>query len=176
MQPIEHDRQWVRVLRSYHDAVIHVPGLVNRDRDGRSIRPLGIREAARIAGLHPNDMGNRLNPNKNKEDSRPTLEGFVRHLLAGMDIAPLDEIERTIGRVAITMPEVDGHEDIQRELAAAIREFGDVGRAICESMARESERGQKISRREMHTIRREVDEASGALYELMAAIEEEADA
>lgn len=171
MQPVEHDRAWVRVLKSYHDAVVHVPGLSNIDRDGRPIKPLGTKEAAHIAGLNVSDMSNRLNINL--PEYRATLEGFVRHLLSGMDTAALDEIERAIGRVAIRVPDVEGHADIQRELAASIREFGDVGRAIAGAMDENSEAGREISARELVEIHKEVDEAVGALYELLAAIEAE---
>jgi len=170
MTPIEHDRAWQRVLHDYHDAVVHVPGVSKHGKDGEPIRVLGLKEAAHIAGLNRNDMSNRLNPNM--VEHRPTLEGFVLHLLNGMDKSALDAIESALGRVAIDVPDFHEHEDLQGELMACIKEFGDVGSALQNAMSDDSHKGQRISRREFTVIKKETEEAVSELYALLAAVEE----
>lgn len=170
MLPIEYDRSWRRVIQSYHDSVIHVPGVTRSDRDGNEIRPLGMKEAAHIAGLTPTDMSNRVNPNM--PEHRPTLEGFVLHLLSGMDTSALDEIESAIGRVAITVPEIGSHDDLLRELLDCIKEFGDIGESIRQAQSKHSDGGIRITRREARSIRHEIEDEVAQLYELLAAIEE----
>ncbi len=170
MLSVEHRRIWTRILNAYHDSVVYVKGVERRDRNGKPICPLGLKEAAKIAGLNPSDMSNRLNINM--PEHRPTLEGFVLHLLEGMDMATLDEIERANGRVAIRMPDIEGHDDLQNELATAMREFGDVGSAFADALDERSVGGKGITRREVLKIHKEIDEAVGALYELLAAAEE----
>jgi len=170
MTPIEYHRAWQRVLHDYHDAVVHVPGVSKHGKDGKTIRTLGTKEAARIAGLNPNDMSNRLNPNM--PEHRPTLEGFVLHLLNGMDTSALDAIESSIGRVAINVPDVCGHENIEKELMACMKEFGDVGAALQAAVCSDSQGGSRITKRELANIRVEVEEAVAELYALLAAVEE----
>jgi len=170
MPCIENDRAWLRVLAAYHDSVVHVPGLTRVDRNGDKIKPLGLKEAARIAGLSVSDMGNRVSVNM--QEARPTLEGFVRHLLSGMDTSALDEIESACGRVAIKLPDIHDHADLQAEVLASGKEFGDVCRAISNAISPDSHKGRRISRRELDGIHREIDEAVAQLYELLAAVEE----
>jgi len=163
---IEQEREFLQVLRVYHDAVVHVPGLENRDRAGRLIKPLGLKLAGDLAGLSKSDMSNRLNPNM--PEHRPTLEGFFMHLQAGMDLAPLDEIERSLGRVSFTLPDVEAHKNLAVDLAKAGREFGDV----CQSMADALIDG-KITRKEFAAFSKETDEAIAALAELREAMRQE---
>jgi len=170
MRSIEQDRAWQRVLHDYHDSVVHVPGITKHGKDGKAIRTLGLKEAAHIAGLNRNDMSNRLNPNM--PEHRPTLEAFVLHLMNDMDTAALDAIESSIGRVAIDVPDFHDHGDLQGELMACIKEFGDVGSALQNAMANDSHKGRSISHREFAIIKKEVEEAVSELYALLAAVEE----
>jgi len=170
MRSIEQDRAWQRVVHEYHHAVVHVPGVVKRDKDGKAIRTMGVKEAAKIAGLSTSDMSNRLNPNM--VEHRPTLEGFVMHLLNGMDKTALDAIESELGRVAINVPDFHDHGNLQGELMACIKEFGDVGSALQNAMADDSHKGRIISHREFAIIKKEVEEAVSELYALLAAVEE----
>jgi len=170
MLPVEHDRACLRVMQAYHESVVHVPGLTRLSRDGRKIKPLGLKEAASIAGLSVSDMGNRVNVNM--PEHRPTLEGFVRHLLAGMDFAALDEIESACGRVAIRLPEIHDHGDLQAEILACGKEFGELCNAIAESMSPESHKGRRISHRELDGIHYKLDGCVAQYYALFSAIED----
>ena len=169
MRSIEQDRAWQRIVHEYHHAVVHVPGVVKHDKAGKPIKTMGVKEAAKIAGLSTSDMSNRLNPNM--PEHRPTLEGFVMHLLNGLDKAALDAIESELGRVAIDVPDFQGCDDLQGELVACIKEFGDVGQAMQKAMAADSAGGKKITRRELLAIKKEIEEAVSELYALLAAIE-----
>ena len=171
MATLEHDRAWLRVLTLYHDSVVHVPGLSRHSRSGGKIKPMGLKEAAEIIGLNHRDLSNRLNVNM--PEHRPTLEGFVRHLMEGMDMAALDELESAVGRVAIKVPEIHEHDDLQTELMACIKEFGDVGKALQEATDKDSRGGRKITRSEFAHIRHETEETVAQLYELLSAIEQE---
>jgi len=170
MLPIEHDRACLRVMQAYHESVVHVPGLTRLSRDGRKIKPLGLKEAASIAGLSVSDMGNRVNVNM--PEHRPTLEGFVRHLLSGMDYAALDEIESACGRVAITLPETPEHGDLATETVRVGKEFGDVFALLQDVFQPDSDGGTRLTRREKERFHCEVREAQAALQALMAALDE----
>jgi len=169
MAPLEHDHAWQRVLHAYHESVVHVPGLTRYGRAGKVIKPLGLKAAAEIAGLSVSDMGNRVNPNM--PEHRPTLEGFVRHLLSGMDMASLDEIESAVGRVSIKVPEITDHDDIQSELMNCIKEPGDVGACLKEILAPESPGGRKPTRKQFNRLVREVREVEAAFEMLLAAVD-----
>ena len=157
-------------MHEYHDSVVHVPGLTRRDKRGHKIKALGLKEAARIASLNVSDMGNRLNPNM--PEHRPTLEGFVLHLLNGLDVSVLDALESELGRVAIDVPDVQEYADLQSELLACIQGFGDVGKTLQAAMQPDSHHGSRISRREFKGIKKTIEGEVAELYALLSAIEE----
>jgi len=166
MLPIEFERAWHAVLMAYHHSVVHVPGHVNHTRDGRQIRPMGLNAAAEIAGLSKSDMSNRLNVNM--PEHRPTLEGFVLHLLSGMDTEALDVLERAMGRVAFKLPDLADHSDLAGDLAKVGKEFG----KVCSSMSAALADG-KVTRKEAEAFSAEVDDNIAALAELREAMKRE---
>jgi|GEM_PF-1206571 len=162
---MEQERVWRRVLRLYHAAIVPSHDLPVAGRDGQPIKPMGVRLAAEAIGLTPTDMANRLNPNL--PTSRPTLEGFLTHLLLGMDRAPLDEIEAAIGRVAIDLPPAESYDDadLVQLLARACREHGEWMVSVSEALA-----DGRIEPNEYDRIGREANDAFAAIAGVLQAL------
>lgn len=171
MSTIESERAWARILHDYHHSIVHVAGVDHRDTHGRKVKVMGLKEAAKTIGINKTDLSNRLNPNM--PEHRATLEGFVLHLLSGMDLAALNTLESALGRVAIDVPDIEHHDNIEQELFACIKEFGDVGQSLRDATAADSDGGEAITRREFDVIHREIEGAVSELYALLAAVEEQ---
>jgi len=138
---------------------------------GRKIRALGTDLAARLIGDNKKGLRNRLTPNETQHEVQ--LIQFAILLMRKMDTLPLEELCRLANGVYVRVPEVHEHDDIQRELMACIKEFGDIGNVLADAMSKDSDGGSDITRREMPHIRREFEEAVAKIYELLAAVEEQ---
>jgi len=151
------------VKQALHDAVVRVKGGSRFTRDHRPIKPMEPKHAAEILGKTADEVRNMVDPNK--PDHRMYLDQFHTLLMQSMDTVALDEIERSIGRVAITVPYALEHEDLSEELMHTIKEFGDVGRQLSEALD-----DGIVRQDEFDEFDRECNEAMGAIAELREAV------
>jgi len=168
---IKHERIVNAVLLATHDAVIHVQGGSRFTSTGRKLKPLSASYAAEITGHTEKHIRNCLDPNQ--EGHQLSLRSWVLMLLAGMDRSPVDELERALSYTATRNPEPHEHASLQSEVLAAGKEFGDVCDAIATALDENSHGGQRITRRELDGIAREVDEVVTQMHELLDAVRDE---
>jgi len=168
----EESRRAIQRARvALHDAITRVSGGSRILRGGEPIRPFGPKLAAEIIGRSETEVRNMADPNK--PDHRFYADELHALLLEGMDPVWFEEVLRAAGIVCVRVPKIDDHSHIADEVCACIKEFGDVGDAIRKALDKQSSGGRRITRREMDTIDREIDEAVAELYALRDAAREE---
>jgi len=169
MQTREGDVVYERVLAALHDAVIYRPGGPRYATRARQSKPLGSKFAAGLIGHSDGYVRKLLSPACEKHEIN--LKHILAWLVGGMDPAPLDEIEAAIGRIAITLPVADGHNDLSGEIVHASKEFGDVFAVLAQVFEPDSDGGEQLTRREYERLKREAREAEAALEALLEAAE-----
>ena len=171
MPTIEAEVTYQRVMESLHDAVIYRPGGPRYATNGRrNIKPMGSKMAGEVIGHSHGYVRKLLSLECPKHDV--TLKHLVMWLLAGMDTAPLDELESAVGRVAFAVPECDGHDDLHMEAVRVGKEVGDVFAKLQQITDEDSAGGSRITRREAESLAREAREACAAVMALVQAVEE----
>lgn len=145
--------------QALHDSIVHVPGgslfLVN----GLIVEQFGVNKAANLLGKSHDTIRNMADPSKHGHHL--SADDLHLLLLAGAPTIWLDEVERSLGRVAIQLPDIGEHGDLSKDLMKAIAEFGDIGKVMGEVL-----KDGKITEKEMGRFDRETVEAITALMEL----------
>ena len=159
----EDERALELAAHALHDSIVRVPGGSRIQRFGKSIKHFGAKLAAEYLGRSADEVRNMADPRKT--DHKMYASELHLLLLKGMDPAWLDEVERSIGRVAIVVPDVGEHHDLSNDLMKAIKEFGDLGKEMGEILA-----DGKVTPQEMARYERETDEAMAAIIELREAL------
>ena len=147
--PMEWTIKVRRVLIALRDAVKHTPGGSRFSTSGRPIKPMGIGLAAEVTRRSEDYLQNALN-----DTHQLQLEDFILLLQADMDLSPLDELERSLGRVAFKLPDAADHPDLASALLELGKEFGDTFEALSRALHSHSDGGCAITAREFRAFDR----------------------
>jgi len=157
------------VLNALHDAIVPRPGGSRWNSRDRIIQPMGSALAGEQIGHNDAYVRKLLNMGHDKHE--PTIRHLICWMDAGMDTSVLDVLDRIAGRIAIPLPDIHEHSDLQHELINLLKEMGDIGAALQASLMSESGGVSGITKRESVAIDQEIDEAIAALCTLRAVVD-----
>lgn len=133
---------------------------------------IDIQNQAKYVGRKYSTYANSCNKDIDPEARPPfRAEDVVPISLLLGDFRILDFMEFQAGRQAFLLPQVPAcMEDIQGELAKAVKEFGDVLTEVSRSLSPESENGTRLSANEVKAIEKEILEEVQQLMALLDAL------